>query len=63
MESIKIVPAEDILYFIERHRLFSRGIGYVDMHLLASAALEGSVQLLTRDRRLHEAAEQLGIAA
>jgi predicted nucleic acid-binding protein len=48
---------------IEERGLFSRGIGYVDTHLLASCLIAGNCKLLTRDRRLREAAEQLGIAA
>lgn len=61
--SVKVASPEDVLYLIERHGLFSRGIGYVDTHLLAAAVLHGSTRVLTRDRRLREAAEQLGIAA
>jgi rRNA-processing protein FCF1 len=33
------------------------------VHLLAAVLLHGNCKLLTRDRRLREAAEQLGIAA
>jgi hypothetical protein len=36
-------------------------IGYVDAHLLASAAL-GNVRLWTRDRRLRSVAEEMGLA-
>ncbi|MCP8882587.1 PIN domain-containing protein [Devosia sp. XJ19-1] len=54
---------EEVMVLIEARRLYSRGIGYVDSHLLAAALLAGSVKLLTGDRRLHAAAEQLGIAA
>jgi predicted nucleic acid-binding protein len=51
----------DILDFIEIHELMGRGIGYIDVHLLASAKLEG-VRLWTRDRRLHSVARSMGIA-
>ena len=51
----------DVLHFIERHALHGRGIGYVDVHLCASAKLSGA-QLWTRDKRLMEVAEVLGLA-
>jgi len=41
--------------------LHGRGIGYVDVHLCASAKLNGA-QLWTRDKRLMEVAEVLGLA-
>ncbi|MEA3045116.1 MAG: hypothetical protein QOH47_2954 [Sphingomonadales bacterium] len=52
----------EVLALIERHRLFGTGIGYVDAHLLASALLTPEATLWTRDRRLREAAERLGVA-
>lgn len=47
--------------FINQYSLFGLGIGYVDVHLLASARLNG-VMLWTRDKRLCEAAIKLGLA-
>ena len=52
---------DEVLYFIERHKLMGRGIGYVDTHLLAAAAIGGSL-LWTADKRLREIATELGIA-
>lgn len=49
----------EVLGFIERHDLAGRGIGYVDVHLLASAALIAGTTLWTRDKRLAEAASRL----
>lgn len=51
----------ETLELVERRSLAGRGIGYVDLHLLASAALSG-VPLWTRDRRLAEVAGELGLA-
>jgi hypothetical protein len=36
---------EEALSYIERHKLMRRGIGYVDVHLLASVTLEGTARL------------------
>jgi hypothetical protein len=52
---------DEVLYFIERHKLMGRGIGYVDAHLLAAASISGSL-LWTRDKRLREIATELGVA-
>jgi len=50
----------DVLHFVERHALHGRGVGYVHVHLCASAKLSGA-QLWTRDKRLIEIAEVLGL--
>jgi hypothetical protein len=52
----------EALDFIERRALMGRGIGYIDVHLLASAVLAGSVRLWTRDKRLAAVAEDLKLA-
>lgn len=52
----------EALDFIERRALMGRGIGYVDVHLLASVALAGTAQLWTRDRRLAAVAADLELA-
>jgi len=52
------VPHEDQLQFVERHRLMGRGLGFVDVQLLASARL-AAIPLWTLDRRLREAAAEL----
>lgn len=50
---------DEVLFFIERHKLMGRGIGYTDACLLASATLSGA-RLWTRDKRLADIAENLG---
>ena len=52
---------EEVLNFIENHRLMGRGLGYVDIHLCASAKLTG-VPLWTLDRRLDEVAKSLNLS-
>jgi len=50
----------EVLFFIERHRLMGRGIGYIDAHLLAATALsDAGTSLWTRDRRLATLATEL----
>lgn len=52
----------EVLEFARRYRLAGIGIGWVDAHLLAAAALDG-VALWTLDRRLAEAADRLDLSA
>lgn len=54
---------DEVLDLIEREKLFGRGLGFVDTHLLASALLTDEATLWSRDHRLHAAAERLGVAA
>ncbi len=51
---------DEVLFFIEKHTLMGLGIGLIDCHLLASCKL-GKAQLLTKDKRLQNAAERLGL--
>ena len=68
LELLQNLPAavvatdDEVMQFIERHALYSKGIGYVDVHLLASVALTGGTRLWTRDQRLRRAAAALGFA-
>jgi predicted nucleic acid-binding protein len=51
----------EVLGFVDREALFGRGIGYVDVHLLASVRLTAGARFWTRDARLREVAEALGL--
>ena len=55
------VEFDEFLLFIDQHNLMGRGVGFVDVHLLASAQLTG-VSLWTADKRLKSSAEQLKLA-
>jgi predicted nucleic acid-binding protein len=52
------VSLNELLYFIDRHRVMGMGIGFVDAHLLASAHLS-RIPLWTSDRKLKAAATKL----
>lgn len=59
----QLADDREVLSLVERCKIFARGIGYVDAHLLASARLTPETSLWTRDRRLRAVAEELGVAA
>lgn len=61
LPAVRVAETHEVLFFIEENGLMARGIGYVDMHLLAAAAFN-SLQLFTRDKRLHAMAEALSLA-
>ena len=50
----------EVLSMIEEHRLYGKGIGWIDAHLLASARLTGC-RFWTLDLRLSEIAHRLGV--
>ena len=59
---ILVATDKEVLFFMDEQNLMGRGIGYVDVHLLASARLGGAL-LWTRDKRLHAVAAELGMAS
>ncbi|MBW2095649.1 MAG: type II toxin-antitoxin system VapC family toxin [Deltaproteobacteria bacterium] len=63
LQSLPIAPTiefDELLFFIDRNQLMGKGIGFVDVHLLASAQLTG-VPLWTTDKRLKSTADELAL--
>ncbi len=60
LPSAQLADHEEVMRFIETNQLMGKGLGYVDIHLLASAVLT-NVSLWTLDKRLSKAAATLGI--
>ena len=60
----EIIPATDdeVMHFINTNRLYGKGIGYVDAHLLASVRLVPGSRIWTRDKRLDALAREMNIA-
>jgi predicted nucleic acid-binding protein len=52
---------EEVFLLIEERKLFSKGLGFIDIHILASALVH-HVPIWTRDRSLRLVAGQLGIS-
>ena len=57
-----VASEREALELIERRALMGRGIGYVDVHLLAAAALGAGARLWTSDERLALVAAELELA-
>ncbi len=60
LEQAVVAEDDEVLRFIELHRLFALGIGYIDLHLLMSARLTVDTKLWTRDKHLTAVAKRLG---
>lgn len=54
---------DEALHFLHAEKLFGRGIGYVDLHLLASTRLTPGAALWTKDKRLRAIAAALNLSA
>lgn len=59
LPAARVAEADEVLTYIERQRLSGKGLGYVDVHLLAAVALTVGASLWTRDKRLRAAAVSL----
>ncbi len=58
----QLAEHHEVLAFIENVRLYGRGLGWIDAHLLASTLLSGS-PLWTLDRRLAKVALSLNVSS
>lgn len=60
LDQAPVVPHADVVAFVRDRRLHGRGIGWIDVHLLA-AAVVARLELLTTDPALATVAKELGI--
>ncbi len=60
---VKAAQLHEVRRLIEAHSLFRRGLGFVDAHLIASSLITPHTLLWSRDRRLRDVAETLGLKA
>ena len=60
LPSVPVADHEEVLAFVESRRLMGRGLGWIDVHLLASAVL-ASLPLWTSDKRLSAVARALDL--
>ena len=61
MHQARTVPHQDVVTFVRDRKLYGRGAGWVDIHLLASAMVDRH-RLWTVDPRLANLAEDLAVA-
>lgn len=56
----QLAEHSEVLHFVETHKLWGRGVGWIDVHLLASALLSHA-RLWTFDRRLKGIALEMDV--
>jgi predicted nucleic acid-binding protein len=63
LPQVRVAQLNEVRLTIEARRLYNWGIGLIDAHLIASVFINPSTLLWTRDKRLRNVAEALGIHA
>jgi predicted nucleic acid-binding protein len=63
LPQIRVARLNELRLTIEARRLYNLGIGLTDAHLIASVLIDTPTLLWTRDKRLRDVAENLGIHA
>jgi predicted nucleic acid-binding protein len=61
MDQAPVVPHPEVVAFVRDRKLHGRGIGWIDVHLLASA-LVARLDVWTTDPALATVAKELGIS-
>jgi predicted nucleic acid-binding protein len=61
LHRVPTVPHGEVVEFVRTRRLHGRGVGWIDVHLLA-AAVVAKTPLWTADPRFHRMAGELGVA-
>ena len=61
LRKVKVAQMSELRRMIEAHALYSKGIGLIDAHLIASCLLTTGTQLWTRDSALEKVAKSLGV--
>lgn len=58
-----LVGTDELFALVELRKLYRRGIGITDLHLLASALIDRAILIWTRDRRLGDVTGELKVRA
>lgn len=61
LPQVRVAHLDEIRALIEGRHLYNRGIGLVDIHLIAAALINPPTLLWTRDKPFRKTAEALGI--
>jgi predicted nucleic acid-binding protein len=61
LPQVRVAQLKEVRLLIEARRLYGRGIGVTDAHLIASVLINSPILLWTRDKQLRKVAEDLGI--
>ncbi len=62
LPTVEVARQDFVLKFVRQRKLYGKGIGFVDCHLLASTQITPNTLLWTSDKRLKRMASELGVA-
>ena len=63
LPQVPVAEVDELFSLLELRKLYRRGIGVTDLHLIGSALFDKTISIWTRDRRLGEIAEEFGLGA
>ena len=63
LPQVPLAETHELFRLLELRKLFNKGIGVTDLHLITSALFDKTLSIWTRDRRLGEIAEEFGLRA
>jgi len=63
LPQVPVATVEELFRLVELRKLYRRGIGLTDLQLICGALFDRSISIWTRDRRLGEVADELGLRA
>ncbi len=61
LNHVTLASMAEVRHMIEARALYSKGLGVVDAHLIASCLMTPGTQLWTRDADLEKAARSVGV--
>lgn len=62
LPTVATATNQEVMDFLDRHQLYSKGCGWVDFHLLVSVLISENTAFWTRDKRLRTLAKQFKVA-
>lgn len=62
LPEVKVAHTDEVRSMIESRKLFRRGLGFVDAHLIAATLLTPGTVLWSRDKQLRTIAQAMGIS-
>jgi len=62
LPNVSVATNDEVMHFIGQRNLYGKGIGFVDVHLLAAVQQAGNCSIWARDKRLSSVADSLQLA-
>jgi hypothetical protein len=62
LPQVKLAHIDEVRSMIESRKLFRKGLGFVDAHLIAATLIAPGTLLWSRDKRLRSIAQTMGIS-